>query len=1796
MIPRFRRVRPAVAETASDAERAVAVDRAAHARRASTAGSARVVERPAVGCHPPGAQRAERGVALVMVILVLVALTLIAAPFALSMRHLESSALVGFQRESALAGAEQALAAARRGLQSTHPALDVDTPHLDGLAELAPQDLAARFPDLLPRDPRGSLRSVRVEDERSKVHLGTASLALLGNLLGGRAALVAEVAADDTLLQLDAADGWASSGVAWLEGELVEWSARQEQTLDPVRRGLGTALLPASPPAVHARGSELYDARLLHVVLHGWHLVPGRYSSYLRVDGLRDLARFSEFAYDEALLERVRPLLSVQAAPPRWQHAERVLGIESGRDGRSELLVADGSHFGAGAVVQLRAPDGARAWTLVLAAVDWGARWHLSLLEPPPAALRRPGVVVEVQQRVPVNLATAGREVCVALFTGVGQAPVSDVIDEVEASHLGLALVGASLPPGDPGYRALFEPDVQAGRYSAADLERALEALEQLGLSPADATPLEVASALVGLESRQPPRRVGRPAAEALAARVVSGRPESLEQFAALLASAVSEGEIDAEQRLALLRNALDPDDARLSGGTAPLVFECDGLFTLDAAASENQRDGRERSRVHVRELLSVAAPGKSAQLFATQADFELAAEPGPGWESLPLRQRGGAGGGQGAGAGPDDDLDVGLPVASVEQALRLGQVAADRPVERADALAAGAPPPSGDALASALVLAPLRSPLPGTLHFDEGVPGLSAASPEGHSLAAGPLRLPWRGLAPQAIGRASGLLQPFAVEFWFQTDDPQAETVLFESGADELENRVLVMLEQGSLVLRVSDASIADFEAVMPAGRPPPAGEIRYAFDDGLQLLPGMPYHVLAFVGGARDSALMLFVDGVPRGQRSFTTYLTQDMDAVGALSADAPSTARAEHIEVASTAGFPARGALRIGWEVVEYVDKTETSFVLRAETTSDPFGGRARRATVGGEHEAGELVELHGYSRPLASSVAAQGNRTLPARLAEFSVAELDPDQLDDRIEASLTVVSGSGGAVDPIILPLGTGLLEDASSIPVRGLDGGSLQGVFAPDGGHALLICTYGGSALTGFTYPLGGAFTNPSIPGRTTSGAWIGGAEVVRYESFDGGTLQGCRRNAAGIPVAVPATFTSSLAGATSPSHMQLVEQNWDDPRAWPVSFSPELLGALGHLPQVARVLVVPISIDVGGGNLNEDFNPFPEARSDPLLVQLGLDFPEGGGGTEWVRWDTPTADCLVRDEIGAIEELLDTVASTDVWIMDGNPVRDDQVDAFNDALDFRGQGHTADTTHEAGDEALPVHVLGGWGVVGFDPVLGIPGRHDATTLVGDDGASEWHVVNHAVSDDPDWGPSRCLVAFREAVVGDFAATPSGTGDGQPDRSVVADRDLEAAVQPGAAGERLMQHDQLVSDEALEDVLRSRNADSRRLTRLVKAPSGELPAVPLELVRLGEHGDGRPAPGGALVDELAVHVVASVGPLLPPTQGFRLAEDLLSEEDDQLVLAVEGLVATHAQLVDEMLGAERIEVLGELPESGGLLLVDEEIVGYAGVDALDSGAVFLTARGLYGTRRARHVAGVRVQPLSWWPVSPLVERLRPGDARVAVADPGVFPPGGGLLWVDEELLAYDEVSDDGLLMPGRLERPEEGLLRGRFGTLPADHAPGTMVRWMPARVADRALLGQDVPEAEAARVPVFAPGAFFTDLAVQLERPDERVELEGRIVLDRLASRHDDPSSRPGVLRLPEAESSSGVRQLAVGRQADLLELWLMPRWLPGAFDPRGFAGQGWKVGPRIKAVVVEHLQPDVVFEHEEWR
>ena len=145
------------------------------------------------GMHGNGIQ--QKGVALMLVIVVLMALVVIATPFAVSMQLQEktSRSFVQETRARLLANGVRNYAVAQ--LMRTHESCEktgeygapFNTPDWDTLDEFkVTLDLAQieNRPELSFLDPQGMMWSVAVADEQSRVNVNFATPWLMGNLMG----------------------------------------------------------------------------------------------------------------------------------------------------------------------------------------------------------------------------------------------------------------------------------------------------------------------------------------------------------------------------------------------------------------------------------------------------------------------------------------------------------------------------------------------------------------------------------------------------------------------------------------------------------------------------------------------------------------------------------------------------------------------------------------------------------------------------------------------------------------------------------------------------------------------------------------------------------------------------------------------------------------------------------------------------------------------------------------------------------------------------------------------------------------------------------------------------------------------------------------------------------------------------------------------------------------------------------------------------------------------------------------------------------------------------------------------------------------------------------------------------------------------------------------------------------------------------------------------------------------------------------------------------------------------------
>ncbi len=258
--------------------------------------------------------RGRRGAALILVVIALVALLVIATPFAVSMR-LQERTSKGFAAE---ARAEMAARAARELAVQTLAAGHEDAERLraaaaaqlassgedvDDAAELAVvlQDLGGATAFRVG-DPKGTILAAEVRDEQGKLNLNSASELAIGNLLGSTELLVDVGPATQELVVADGSvffsdeDPKTYDGIVKVDNELIVYrhivrSPQGGDRIVGIERG---AFLSTPDPTdyLHRQGAIIYDGRAEKVSWHPFWVSLGEYRPFRTVSALREIAEW----------------------------------------------------------------------------------------------------------------------------------------------------------------------------------------------------------------------------------------------------------------------------------------------------------------------------------------------------------------------------------------------------------------------------------------------------------------------------------------------------------------------------------------------------------------------------------------------------------------------------------------------------------------------------------------------------------------------------------------------------------------------------------------------------------------------------------------------------------------------------------------------------------------------------------------------------------------------------------------------------------------------------------------------------------------------------------------------------------------------------------------------------------------------------------------------------------------------------------------------------------------------------------------------------------------------------------------------------------------------------------------------------------------------------------------------------------------------------------------------------------------------------------------------------------------
>ena len=197
-------------------------------------------------------------------------------------------------------------------------------------------------------------------------------------------------------------------------------------------------------------------------------------------------------------------------------------------------------------------------------------------------------------------------------------------------------------------------------------------------------------------------------------------------------------------------------------------------------------------------------------------------------------------------------------------------------------------------------------------------------------------------------------------VEFWVKFNSVPAAGYLFDIKQRDYENRIALSYEANELILSVCDATVER-----------KAAQIR----GNANLQANVWYHIGAYWKGTKYAQMALLLDGRPIGffghyddnDQKILTQLMADVPDLGGLSSSDDQIT----IPVASTTGFPPRGVIEIGAEVIEYDSISGNGFVVRTiwnravTPTMLARTGRGARETQILAHPAGAKVAIYGYS---------------------------------------------------------------------------------------------------------------------------------------------------------------------------------------------------------------------------------------------------------------------------------------------------------------------------------------------------------------------------------------------------------------------------------------------------------------------------------------------------------------------------------------------------------------------------------------------------------------------------------------------------------------------------------------------------------------------------------------------------------------------------------------------------------------------------------------------------------------
>ena len=1030
-----------------------------------------------------GSPTQQRGMALLMVILVLAALAAIGTPFVISMRLQEMGAAHSVSQQKARLGARSARSHALSHLFDTHHSRERDNwspgsaaPDLiDGLDELDvvfPENfnataVAGSGPDVFR--VRGDSRLVldaRVTDEQGKVNINTSMPNLIGNLLAGSHLSKAigyeqdlgELPIDDTSSFPADDDPDTIDGVVvilnpiFFTVEAISYTGKTETALTGIFRGQYL-----SGTWEHQKGWPVFDLRGLKVFLHRLaNLSDGEIATFRTPIGIRQIADWSVVPYflqtlavvglnfDNMAEWGLTPEMLVRAGldPAMLQKDAEEVDEAEYREARSMLLknnipkeVVDLIESVRGKAAVIEAAKLAKdVFNLDKARGNAFKGVYLTFIAPELKKIKTrsksyfPSAILAYQEifdlpgmetfsasefeqirdyitttstqprawsqeqmvegKITNNALLGVPQMRLPRYDFFNPGTVVRIRSIDDPSKVEYGLAAGAFPTPRRGFRgmgagAIFQGGVilkEPLRYEWAEREALVSAALRHPININTAPRKVIEAVLTGLTTdRFQPRfnSVTVSEAKALTDLLIDAMPiMGFADFRQVVENAQLSGVLGGRDSEAILINALNPNQPRLSISTTGFCYSTSEIYTVESTGVSRNAAGTPEATVRLREVIEVAPPDALSLRLQTQEDWATlfaTRDPGEGrftrFNSTFV-------------PGRASNLVISGPIplnrrkftgASLDQGTLRGETISNE-------LDAGN---YGFGRVGLLEVEHFRETIEG-YELEEGPWGRSIVLQQGTEQTgrrggafSGPQVTP----APNLDSNNDTLSTvPAMVDFWYRPrwGSRSGNRIIFDSVSPTLDRhrdriRLFFSGDTQELVLQVFDdtgSAIAWSSEVLPAA------EVRHEVST-VTFADDTWYHISAGWRSTRPGDLILMIDRRPVGRQSWLSRLN------GSLTFTGNSVSL---VDSDMAARFPPSGTLLVGSEAVDYSGREGASFIVQPPGPGGyPPIGRGARGTVRSSHPAGTPVRLLGYSLPLANSddllgVADSGNRII------------------------------------------------------------------------------------------------------------------------------------------------------------------------------------------------------------------------------------------------------------------------------------------------------------------------------------------------------------------------------------------------------------------------------------------------------------------------------------------------------------------------------------------------------------------------------------------------------------------------------------------------------------------------------------------------------------------------------------------------------------------------------------------------------------------------------------------------